>query len=489
MKIIKLLLVIQLVFSFSCSMNRDDTERNVIIYPAPENEELNTKFNVTADGYNVPVYDVRVGPETKEGRDLAMDDKANSDKYYETAGMAYFDMKKGPVTVCVTIDNPIKKAKILPTSYGISPEIKDNTLSFTVDSPKNLTIELNGEYVRSLHLFINEEEKDIPDPKDPNVVYFGPGSYRLPAMALEDGMTVYVAGGAIVRCYVGPHEWYKINNYSGLKNYDPFYMYDLTGKNITFRGRGIIDQSDIPTHSRRSVLINGENIKLEGVIFRNPSEWTVQIKESNNIHVDNIKIIGHRANSDGIDICSSQNVLVENCFIRTLDDLIVVKTLRDGSEAGHIEVKKCVLWNEVAHALSIGAEITNKVEDVLFHDCDIIHDHGREWALRVYNTDKGLVKNVRFENIRIEETVKFASLWINKAFWTSDAERGHIRDIIFKDIVLTSLAPLVKGIELLGYDKEHAIKNVTFDNVVIQGKKINNDNIVTNDYVYEVTVK
>jgi len=182
--------------------------------------------------------------------------------------------------------------------------------------------------------------------------------------------------------------------------------------------------------------------------------------------------------------------LVENCFIRTLDDLIVVKTLKGTGEAEHIRVRKCVLWNEVAHALSIGAELTGKVEDVLFEDCDVIGDHGREWTLRIYHTDSALIKNVRFENIRIEESVKFASLWINKAIWTTASERGHIEDVVFKNITVNNSGrPLEKGIEFLGYDANHAINNVLIDNVEINGKKVTAKDVVTNNYVYNLTVK
>ena len=65
---------------------------------------------------------------------------------------------------------------------------------------------------------------------------------------------------------------------------------------------------------------------IEGVIIHDPSHWTVPIKRSDNVHVDNIKIFGRRGNSDGVDISSSRDVLVENCFMRTLDDLVVVKS-------------------------------------------------------------------------------------------------------------------------------------------------------------------
>lgn len=181
-------------------------------------------------------------------------------------------------------------------------------------------ISLDGHPAQELHLFVNEEETDRPDPNDPDVVYFGPGSYRLPAMELKDGMTVYVAGGAVVHAYVGPHEWYTIDPETGRKNYDKFYMYDLNGKNITFRGRGIIDQADVPAYGRRGVRIRGENIRMEGIIFRDPADWTVGIEEASNVRIKNVKILGNRPHAAGVGLLPAQkrqHVRVEDCFIRT----------------------------------------------------------------------------------------------------------------------------------------------------------------------------
>ena len=293
-------------------------------------------------------------------------------------------------------------------------------------SAKNLTVEINGEWVRSLHLFINPPEVNAPRPDDPNVIYFGPGIHEITHLVVGDNKTLYIAGRCSSRAIIKPDEKFGISGYSGLRNYSP--SIELKGQNITVRGRGILDASACTTHSRNMITVHGSNIKIEGIILRDSPTWTIPIRESDNVIVSNVKLIGYRANSDGIDICNSRNVTVENCFIRTLDDLIVIKTPKGGkSEVKHIVAKNCVLWNQVAHALSIGAEITRDISDVLFTDCDIIHDQGREWSLRVYHTDAARVSDVRFENIRIEESIKFISLWINKAVWTSDLERGHSR--------------------------------------------------------------
>ena len=472
----------------SCKYSKSD----VVVYAAPEGEELSAKFKVSVNGIDVPVYNARICTEDQQGRNKA-GIPAETERYYDITGFASFDIKKGPVKVCVSVNELIATAKILPTSFGIIPTIKDKTVTFEVDKPQQVTVEINGDHIRSLHLFVNPEETDIPNPDDPNVIYYGPGIHEITSVPVDDNKTVYIAGGAIVRGILSEEEQTSRRGAS----------FVIRGKNISFRGRGIFDQGRVPRLRGCSIMsITVDNFNMEGVILCNSSTWTVSLRDCNKVHIDNIKLFGHRANSDGIDVNSSFDVLIENSFLRTWDDLIVIKTLRGSQQdAGRIRVRKCVLYNEIAHALSIGAELTRNVEDVSFEDCDIIGDHGREWTLRIYHTDKALIKNVRFENIRIEESVSFASLWINKAIWTTDSIRGHIEDVVFRNITVNNSGyPLHKEIEFFGFDAEHVINNVLIENVVINGRKVTQEDIVdfskeprlgimVNDYVNNIIVK
>lgn len=482
------LLLIIYVGITSCKYSKS----NVIVFNAPEGEVLNEKYQVSVNGIDMPVYNARICTEDIQGRHRA-GIQTLADSAYDIAGFASFDLKKGPAKVSIAVSDLIASAKILPTSYGIIPTIKGNRLIFEVDKPQHITVEINGDHIRSLHLFVNPEEKDIPDPSDPNVIYFGPGIHEITSVPVGDNQTVYLAGGAIVRGVLDSNDSTNRNS-----------SFIMEGKNITFRGRGIFDQGAIPRVKGRSTMsVTVDGLKMEGVVLCNSSGWTVALRDCNDVHIDNLKIFGHRANSDGIDITACIDVLVENCFLRTWDDLIVVKTFRGVTQgARHIHVRKCVLYNELAHALSIGAEITRDIEDVLFEDCDIIGDHGREWTLRIYHTDAATVKNVRFENIRIEESVQFASLWINSAVWTSDTARGHIEDVVFKNIVVENSGyQLHKDFEFLGYDADHAIKNILIENVVINGRKVTQEDIrinpgigskegiMMNEFVYDVIVR
>lgn len=472
-------LIVVFILLASC---KQIERKKYIIYQAPPGESLSETFKVFIENENLPVYKVKVAPRNQEDRWKAMDDKKNSAEFFDEAAFAYFDIND-EVNITISTKEKIGSVKILPNTECITPNITNNSLSFKIDSPICLTIEINGDYVQSLHLFANSFEDDIPDPENPDVIYFGPGTHYISNLLVEDNKTVYIAGGAIIYGTIEPDEPYSISEYSKLKSYSPTFL--LKGRNITFKGRGIIDGSLCPTHSRNVLFVEGSDINLKGIIIRDASHWTIPVRRSDRIHLDNLKLLGYRANSDGVDICNSRNVLVENCFIRTLDDLIVVKSFEGDGKTENIMVKKCVLWNEVAHALSIGAEIREDVDNVIFEDCDIIRDKGREWSLRVFQSDGGRVTNVSFDNIRIEETQRLISLWINESFWSRDKERGHIQGVKFTNIS-------AKGnnlkIELLGYNQDHLVQDVFFKNITFNNRVILKEDIVSNGFVKNINI-
>ena len=116
----------------------------------------------------------------------------------------------------------------------------------------------------------------------------------------------------------------------------------------------------------------------------------------------------------------------------------------------------------------------------------MIHDKGREWTLRVYHCDSARVSSVRFENIRIEESPRLISLWIGKFVWTRDLERGHIAGVVFKDIRATAQRLRV---ELTGFDETHAVEDVLFQDVVVNGRPLLRSDVEENAFVRNVRVR
>jgi hypothetical protein len=458
----------------------------VWIAPAPEGETLSGDFEVTVNGRPAPVYAARVAPVERELRDKAMDDKANSALYYDMASFASFEME-GRVEVRVTYREDIRSVKVLPSADGICAQVSGRTATFTMTRPRYLTVEVNGDIFHSLHLFADAPETDVPDKNSPDVIFFEPGIHEITHLELTDNQTFYISSGAIVRVVIDPEEPFTVSGYSGLKNYAPALR--LKGKNIRVCGRGVLDATACTTHAREMIAVSSgsKNIRIEGIVIRDSPAWTVPIAGADSVTVKNLKLIGYRANSDGIDICGSTHVEVADCFLRTHDDLVVIKTQTGMPPAGDIHVHGCVLWNQCAHALSLGAELRRDVSRVVFEDCDVIHDVGREWTLRIFHSDKATISHIRFENIRIEQSVRLISLWLDKGYYSRDEERGYIYDVVFRNIQVTGGEPLT--VELKGYDEKHTVNTVMFDNVTRYGKPLTRESVYMNEFVKNVAFR
>ncbi|MFI5381984.1 MAG: hypothetical protein ACHRHE_22035 [Tepidisphaerales bacterium] len=79
------------------------------------------------------------------------------------------------------------------------------------------------------------------------------------------------------------------------------------------------------------------------------------------------------------------------------------------------------------------------------------------------------------------------SLWIGKAVWSRDTERGHIKGITFTNILAASADP--PRIELQGFDAGHAIEDVLFQNVRVNHRPLTPAGVKANEFVRGVKVE
>lgn len=421
-------------------------------YPAPAGEPASADYSVAVEGQPVFVYSAQVlnaGP----------------------ASFAYFDFS-GSVRVEIKPAAAVKSVVVRPLACGIVPAVKDGVISFSLSVPSNLSIEVNGAD-KPLLLFANPPEVNPPKKDDPNVLYFGPGIHEVSTMpAFGSGKTIYIAGGAVVRAKLGATEKPIVEHgWAGNPVYENLWTFKKADK-VSIRGRGILDCSALPWQSKSPVVLAGcTNVLAEGIIIKDAPSWCIPQFNCKQVHLDSLKMIAHRQNSDGINIVNSQDVLVERCFLRTNDDNICVKTFVGQPAAKNIRVKDCVIWNDRNFGIGITYETRSDISDVLFSNCDMIHDWGVA-SLVVYVADSGTVSDVRFEKIRLEDTRhQLIKLWIGKDFFGKDAQRGHIRGVSFSDIAVAG--PLAPS-ELTGFDPSHLIENVSVEHLVVDGVPVGN---------------
>ena len=392
------------------------------------------------------------------------------------ASFASFTVE-GKTRVVIQAGREVRSAKILPSSYGKIPKVDIHTIEFEIDRPGQFTVEINDDYARAFHLFANPPEINPPSPTDPNVTYFGPGVHEAENIVLHDGQTLYLAEGAVLRAKLPADMTAQTDNREETSRKIPNFIQVSDARNVTICGRGLVDLSPLPWHACRGLAVRHcSQVRIEGITLIDGPDWVIEISQSNDVHVRNIKQISHRENSDGIDICNSQDVLVEDSFLRNNDDEICVKTMRPAPAqmSSRIIVQNCIIWNERARGLGITGETQRDIDDVLFRNCDIIHDFSLAEdcsALGILICDSGTVSNVRFEDIRVEDVKsKLVLCWVGQDKWSRDAGRGRLDGATFKNITVTG--EVIPDLVLAGYNEQHRIENVTFDDLRVQGKLI-----------------
>ncbi len=201
------------------------------------------------------------------------------------------------------------KVEIRPVSYGIEYKKVDGGIEFElVNASQKVSVEFDGDRAENLFLFPDLPDMDKPDKNESNVLYYGPGQHDVGCIVMKSNQTLYLDEGAFVYGHI-------------------------VGKrieNIKISGRGVLCGARETHYSdeKRTQLMNFvhcRNVEISGVTLIDSPAWTIRLKNSQDLLVDNVKQISWILNSDGLDICNCRHVRVRNCFFRNYDDCITVK--------------------------------------------------------------------------------------------------------------------------------------------------------------------
>lgn len=430
----------------------------VFTYPAPKQESLSKLYTVEVDGKPVDVY---LAPVTAVASDRLGPWMVKPGELGGAYSFATFDFS-GSVTVTVrSLKAPLNNLVIRPKSAGVQYKVAGNTIKVKLKKPCKLSIEPEGR-INPLLLFANSLQADLPDKNDPNVIYFGPGIHKPTKIRIGSGQTLYIAGGAVVKGSI-----------------------EVTGKNVTICGRGILCGTDWPWRKGPGNMIrmrNAKNVKVRDIILRGSWSWTIVPRNCDNVLIENVKICGGKCpNDDGINPVNSRNVTIRNCFIRTDDDCIAMKgtNLADGN-VEKILVEDCVLWCDRARIFLLGHESRAQyMRNIIIRDLDILHMSMTPFLIEP--GEEMTIENVLIENIRCNAECwrrpsDFIRLQPVVNQYMKKKVPGRIKGMHFKNITLKGKDE--KGryeISIKGHSDGYGVSNVKFENVSRFGEQLRID--------------
>jgi hypothetical protein len=328
------------------------------------------------------VHDALCSDANKHGN--IWNDWANSKKQRDTMSYCLIDTEF-PATIRVRkTGNQSSRIDVRPSTYSI--EVKDcgdNYIEFTLPSEDmgKVSVEFGGDRQHNLFIIARRPDADKPEPGAYNVKYYGKGEHNAGTIYLTSGQTLYIDQGAKV--------------YANVKT---------TGSNITIAGHGILSGEKMKHHgdnmySWGDFLINtntghtnSTNLKIKDITMIDSPGWNLIIPKTDGVLIDGVNMISWELNGDGIDIVSSCNVEIRNCFIRTYDDAITLKCrfiVNPISDVYNVNIHDCLIWADYARGIVIGPEAgnvnksTGRIHDIKVKDCIFLqHKRGLNDDLR-----------------------------------------------------------------------------------------------------------
>lgn len=493
--------LIAVLFCFQlCFVNGFGTQASagtIVNYPLPSCYSISEQLSLTVDGINTPVI-----------KNTAVYD------------YAHFSLS-GTVTIEITANEAINSFEISPLSYNLAGVVSGNKLTFTIDKSRYLIIKINN--LRHLIIAADDLEIDVPaatgtgvyniteSPYNADVsgidivtssiqnaiddaseagggiVYVPAGVYKSASLVLKSNVSLYLAGGAVIRSTANPADFVKKYRKSSL-NMDVtwFISTEPYSSHIKIYGRGTIDGNGLYMRTVNNYLNNlivplqTSYFVLDGIVCRDSGLWGVTPSRSDHVTISNTKHfnendIAHE--DDAVDIQECQDVIVTHTIMISEDDAFSTKTWEAATDIAdnwpgdpellnNILLDDCVAWSRCA-TFKVGFGNVQPQSNIVIRNATSYRSM-RAIGVNLRYVGNKSAENITFENIDIEgfwPRTGNSSKWLD-IYNVNDT--GPIKNVTLKNINVRNfgLSPsTIKGLR-----PESQVNGVHFENITVPGQ-------------------
>ncbi|MCR4995165.1 MAG: alginate lyase family protein [Bacteroidales bacterium] len=447
----------------------------VFTYPAPEGAPLKHDYDVfiqprgAKEWTRIDTYMAKVNApvaaapaSSVQPADASVSALRGTGHAVSEISYAMFDFTGDVFVRVVCKTKKYKIARVRPDYRGvIANQLNDSTVQFVLFQPENVSVEFDGDITDNLLVFtsrppVSREEAEKQARKQGRTFrYFAPGLYDEKTVSLASNTTVYLAGGAY---------------FTGT-----FAIEDA--HDVSIVGRGIARPADgyEGCHVHRS-----RNVNIDGLVLN-----TCPVGGSDGVVLHDVRSISHPGWGDGLNVFASSNVLYDRVFCRNSDDCTTAYATRKGftGSVRNVRMRNSTLWADVAHPIFIGIHGNPSAPDSI---CDLVYENidilcqseaqvDYQGCLAINCGDDNLVRNVLFDNIRIESLHRGSILQVKVAWnekYCTAPGRG-VRDVTFRNVRYNGPQPYLSILN--GYNEERCVENITFEGLKINGRKLYDD--------------
>jgi polygalacturonase len=312
------------------------------------------------------------------------------------------------------------------------------------------------------------------------IIRFPAGKYLTGSLQLKDGVTLHLDDQAVILGSTKPPDYL---------NLEPFVTGDggimgqsliiaIAAKNVGIEGPGTIDgqgKTYVGLDKRKAMRpflvrwVRCSNVIEKDVHLTYPGAWTNVFFQCEHVAVENVTIRSRTkglANTDGIDIDSSQGVTIRNCDIQSGDDSLCLKTTSP-KPCSDITISGCTLATHTS-TIKIGTESLGDFEHINISNCKVTE--AGFGGISLYSVDGADLHDVHISDITMDHVCGAINLRLGsrlKTFHPGDTAKsiGKLRDITIQNIRATNISEV--GILLNGIP-DHRIENITFSNLDLE---------------------
>lgn len=407
---------------------------NVLSYQVPECYKEAEGMQITVNGREVPVIEYTA--------------------VYNHANFAF----EGEAEVTITVPEEIKTFSISPLAHELQGTAEGNRLTFTLNESRYLLIKINGN--KELALAADDFETDVPDsegegiynlaenpyngldssPEKPSdalqraiddanaagggTIYVPDGVYYTRNVVLKSNVNLYLEPSAVIRATGNWEDYeYHFHKNSLAKDGTWFITNEPGAENIRIYGRGYLDGNG--NLMRKNGYLNNlfftmqlSGLEIDGVTFKDSGCWMVMINRSDDVTIRNVKFYNENDKdheNDAIDICESQDVLVQHTIAISEDDTYSTKTwnketditenwVGEPEELNRVTFDDCLGWSRCC-TFKVGDGCNQPQRNITFQNS---FSYKSMAAMKLtptygnYVSENSFVENVVFDNIDIE---------------------------------------------------------------------------------------
>ena len=337
------------------------------------------------------------------------------------------------------------------------------------------------------------------------------GVFVTGSIFLKQGVNLEIADGGVLRGSQNTNDYPWIHTrIGGFEMKWPAALLNAQSlNNLSITGRGAIDGAGLSWWRRywetraqepdgvdphfkvprpRLIHIFGcTNVTVSGLSLSNSPFWTLQLTYCDGVLTSNLTIRNphwpvHAASSDGIDIDSSCNVIVDGCDVVNDDDGICLKSGRDADglrvnrPTENVVIRNCRVGYSAA-MVAFGSETSGGIRHVRISNCRADDDCSSVVRFKSRMGRGGVVEDILYENIKADNVRSIFSFnmdahgttWLPEEFRAlPPPDKGTP---VFRDITVRSLTAhhvgKVGGIVGL---PEIPIRNMTLEKVEIEAE-------------------